>query len=163
MWPPPGHPTAPLLALATQSSHLPLPGAQSCFAMGSWPGALVMGTWRNSNPHPSILPAGYKAQSQREHHLLLQAGPAWSQCDTPPVTAPHFAASPPALGSLIWIWSPNATKTTITYSATNSAPKPCTGSSADPVLGARPPRTARPPQTTFGARTRSNNEFPHPT
>lgn len=103
--------------------------------MGRGPGARVMGTWRNSIPHPSIPSVGWKAQSQWEHHFS-QAGPVWSHGEPLLVALARWLCSitlhsPPSLRSLLQVWSPSTTKPTVTYSVTNSAPKPCAGSSVD--------------------------------
>lgn len=89
MQPLPGHPAAPLLPPAAQISPWVPWAGQSCFDMGSWPGARVMGTWRNSIPHPSVPSLGWKTQSWWERHLLW-AGAMWSYA-TPPLP-PHSLA-----------------------------------------------------------------------
>lgn len=113
------------------------PGAQSCFAMGR---AWCFGDGHMEKLSSSSFNSLHRVQSPKP--AGASPPPGWPRvvpCDITLIIAPHFAASPPALGSLVWIWSPNATRTTITYSVTNSAPKPCTGSSADPTpLGETP-------------------------
>lgn len=162
VWPLPGHTTALLLALATQRPHLPPPGAQSCSAMGGWPGALVMGTWRNANPHPLIVSTGYKAQSQQEHHLL-RAGPTWSHVTLPQLLPPICSITPcswvPCL-DLVPKRHQNNHHLLSHQLCTKAMHRQLRGS--HPLGQESPRRTARPPQTAFGARTRSNNEFPQP-
>lgn len=57
-----------------------------------------MGTWRNSNPHPPILPTGYKPQSQRDHPLPW-VGPAWSHVTLPQLLPRILQLLAPSSGS----------------------------------------------------------------